>query len=303
MWLTLAFLSAALLGFYDVFKKQSLRDNAVVPVLFLNTLFCALIFLPLIIGSACGLMKEGDMLYVPMGGWETHRYIMLKSCIVLSSWLFGYFAIKHLPLTIVGPVNATRPVLVLIGAVLVFGERLNLYQWCGVFLGVVSFYLLSRSGKKEGISFAHNKWVFFLLLASVLGATSGLYDKFLLSPTGAGLDKMTVQSWYNVYQSVLMFAMLVFLWYPRRRQTTPFRWHWAIPLISIFLTAADFAYFYALSVPGAMISIISMVRRGSVMVSFVFGAMIFREKNLKAKAFDLILIILSMVCLWLGTTS
>ena len=39
MWLLLAFLSATLLGFYDVFKKKSLKDNAVLPVLFLNTFF------------------------------------------------------------------------------------------------------------------------------------------------------------------------------------------------------------------------------------------------------------------------
>ena len=49
---------------------------------------------------------------------------------------------------------------------------------------------------------------------------------------------------------------------------------------------ADFAYFYALSLPGAMISIVSMVRRGSVLVSFVCGAVLFRERNLKAKAID-----------------
>ena len=29
---------------------------------------------------------------------------------------FGYYGMKHLPLTIVGPINATRPVLVLVGA-------------------------------------------------------------------------------------------------------------------------------------------------------------------------------------------
>ena len=46
MWLLLAFLSATLLGFYDVFKKKSLKDNAVLPVLFLNTFFSSLIFLP-----------------------------------------------------------------------------------------------------------------------------------------------------------------------------------------------------------------------------------------------------------------
>ena len=49
MWLILAFMSAALLGCYDSLKKQALKDNAVIPVLFLNTLFSSLIFLPFIL--------------------------------------------------------------------------------------------------------------------------------------------------------------------------------------------------------------------------------------------------------------
>ena len=187
MWLAFAFLSAALLGFYDVFKKQSLKNNAVIPVLFLNTLFCSLIFLPFIVLSACGSpMVEGSIFHVPMVGWESHKYIVLKSCIVLSSWLLGYFGIKHLPITLVGPINATRPVMVLIGAMLVFGERLNLYQWIGVLLAIFSFFLLSRSGKKEGIDFKHNRWVFAIVGAAVLGAVSGLYDKYLMAPIAEG---------------------------------------------------------------------------------------------------------------------
>ena len=37
MWLILAFISAALLGMYEVFKKLALNNNAVLPILFLNT--------------------------------------------------------------------------------------------------------------------------------------------------------------------------------------------------------------------------------------------------------------------------
>ena len=157
MWLVLAFLSAALLGFYDAFKKESLRDNAVLPVLFLNTVFSSLVFLPFILLSfGAPDVLGGTMFDMPVAGWEEHKYILLKSFIVLSSWIFGYFGMKHLPLTIVGPINATRPVMVLIGALLFFGERLNLYQWIGVLLAVLSFFMLSRSGKKEGIDFKHN---------------------------------------------------------------------------------------------------------------------------------------------------
>lgn len=304
MWLSLAFLSAALLGFYDVFKKRSLRDNAVVSVLFVNTLLCSLIFLPLIVGSAAGWISPDAAVYVPTGDWAAHRLILVKSLIVLSSWLLGYVGMKHLPLTLVGPINATRPVMTLVGAMLVYGERLNAWQWAGVGLAVVSFLLLSRSGRKEGIHFAHNRWIYCIVGAAVLGAASGLYDKFLMAPVatgGAGLDKMAVQGWYNVYQCAMMAAMTGLLWWPARRRTTPFRWDAAIPLISIFLTAADLAYFYALSQPGAMISVVSMVRRGSVVVSFLVAALVFREKNLRSKAVDLALVLLGMVCLWIGT--
>ena len=292
MWLLLAFLSARLLGFYDVFKKKALKDNAVLPVLFFNTLFSSLIFLPFAPG-----VLEGTMLDVPVVGWEVHKFIIIKSFIVLSSWILGYFGMKHLPITIVGPINATRPVMVLVGAMLVFGERLNLYQWIGVMLAIISFFMLSRSGKKEGIDFKHNKWILFIILAAVAGAVSGLYDKYLMKQ----LPPMVVQSWYNVYQMFIMCPILALLWWPKRKSSTPFRWDWAIIFISIFLCAADFVYFYALSYEDSMISIVSMVRRGSVIVSFLFGAMVFREKNLKSKAIDLILVLIGMIFLYLGT--
>lgn len=304
MWLILAFLSATLLGFYDAFKKKALSGNAVIPVLFLNTLFSSLIFVPFILTSYTTNVLDGTIFHVASGGWEVHKYIILKSFIVLSSWTFGYFGMKHLPLTIVGPINATRPVMTLVGAMLVYGEVLNLYQWIGVILAVVSFLMLSKSGKKEGIDFKHDKWIYFIVLAAVLGAISGLYDKYLMALPengGVGLDRMIVQSWYNIYQLVMMGFMMMILWWPARHKTTPFRWHWSIIFISIFLSAADFVYFYALSLPGAMISIVSMVRRGSVIVSFLFGAALFHEKNLKAKFVDLLLVLIGMLFLYFGS--
>ena len=293
MWLLLAFLSAFLLGFYDVCKKQALRDNAVLPVLFLNTLFCSLIFLPMAFAT-------------PAGGWAVQRFIVLKSFIVLSSWLLGYLGMKHLPLTLVGPINATRPVMVLVGALLFFGERLNAWQWTGVLLAILGFFLLSRSGRREGIDFRHNRWILCVVGAAVLGAISGLYDKYLMAPTadgGLGLPRLTVQCWYNFYQCLLMGLMLFLDGHHLLgaiHARTPFRWRWSILFISLFLSAADYVYFLSLSQETAMISIVSMVRRSNVLVSFTLGALLFREKNLRSKAIDLALVLLSMLCLWLG---
>lgn len=298
MWLTLAFTSAALLGLYDVAKKRALTDNAVLPVLLLNTLFSSLLFAPVIVAAECGLgWFDGTLLESVPGDAYAHALVALKSAIVLVSWVFGYFAMKHLPLTIVGPINATRPVMVLVGAMLLFGERLNGYQWVGVALALLSLFLLSRSGRREGVDFAHNVWILCIAAAAVMGAVSGLYDKYIM----ARLDPVFVQSWYNFYQLLMMGTVVGLLWWPRRRTTTPFHWSWAIPLISIFLSLADFAYLTALGEEGAMISVVSMVRRGSVVVSFCCGALLFHERNLRAKALDLLFILVGMFFLWLGS--
>jgi drug/metabolite transporter (DMT)-like permease len=290
MWILFAFVSATLLGFYDVFKKQSLRDNAVLTVLLLNCLFSSIIFLPMI-------------WYAPFGGWEVQRYIVLKAFIVLSSWICGYYAMKHLPLTIVGPVNATRPMLVLLGAIFIFGERLNLFQWTGVLLALSSFLLLKLGGKKEGIDFMRNRWALCLIAAALLGACSGLYDKYLMSSPeegGLGLNRLTVQSYFNFYQlAIMLIVVMLERW--KGQSENSFKWRWTIPFISVFICAADLAYFYSLSLDDAMISVVSMVRRGSVVVSFMMGAFLFHERNLKSKAVDLVLVLLGMLCLYLGT--
>ena len=174
MWLILAFFSAALLGFYDVFKKKALTGNALIPVLTLNTLFCSLIFLPMILGSALGIIGNDSPAYITSENWKMHKFILLKSVIVLSSWAFGYAGIKHLPITIVGPINATRPVMTLMGALIIFGERLNAWQWVGVILAVFSFFMLSRSSKREGVNFAHNKWIICVVCSGLLGAASAI---------------------------------------------------------------------------------------------------------------------------------
>ena len=297
MWVLLAFMSAALLGCYDFFKKVSLKDNSVIAVLFLNTLFSALLFAPFIILSRAGVITEGAF-YVPRVGAETHLLLMLKAVIVLSSWLCGYLGIKHLPITIVSPIQSMRPVIVLLGALLLFGESLNIYQWIGVIIAILSVFLLSRSGKREGIDFVSNRWVAFVVLAAIFGAVSALYDKFLMRR----LEPVLVQSWFNLYQCLLMglIALLLNAFLPSQRERR-FHWRWSIPMISLFLGVADFCYFSSLAQEGALIAVVSMIRRGSVVVSFAFGAFLLHEKNLKSKAVDLVLIIIGLLFLYLGS--
>ena len=297
MWVSLAFLSALMLGLYDVAKKRSLKDNAVLPVLWLNTLFSSIIFLPALLDSVVGGgWLDGTLFETTSGTLRDHAMVFIKAMMVLSSWIFGYFGIKHLPITIVGPINATRPILTLVGAMLIFGERLNGYQWVGVVLAIVSLYLLSRSSKREGVNFKNNRWILCIAAAAIIGACCGLYDRHIMY----SMNAVFVQSWYSLYQLLLMSIIVAVLWLPKRAEQR-FHWSWAIPMISILLTTADMAYLQALSNGTAMIAVVSMIRRSSVLVSFTCGAIVFGERNLKAKALDLVLILIGMVFLYIGS--
>lgn len=304
MWLILAFVSATFLGFYDTSKKAALKDNAVLPVLLLNTIFSTLIFSPFLVEHILGagwfdgtIFDTSAYSCCELPELRAHALVILKAFIVLSSWIFGYFGLKHLPLTLVGPINATRPILVLVGATLLFGERLNAYQWAGVLLAILSTYMMSRAGKRENIDFKRNRWIWCVAAATIMGAISGLYDKYIMKSLGP----MFVQSWFNFYQMIIMTIICGLIWYPKRKQTTPFHWTWAIPLISVFICIADFAYFSSLNNQESMISVVSLVRRGSVIISFLCGAILFKEKNLRAKALDLAIILLGMALIWIGT--
>lgn len=299
MWVVLALFSAILLGIYEVFKKLGVNGNAVLPVLFLSTITSSIIFFPPVIGSL--IVPDffiSISLFVPSLTFNEHLLILLKSAIVVSSWIFAFFAVKNLPITIVGPIRATGPVWTLLGAIIIFNEHLNFYQWVGVIVTFFFFFMLSTTGKNEGINFSTNKWVFFIVAATFLGAISGLYDKFIISR----IDRLAVQAWFSFYQVLLLFPVLAITrWGIPKTQRIPFEFRGSIILIGIFLVLADFLYFKALSYNDSMISIISALRRGGVIISFVVGAIVFNEKNLKKKGFYLAGILAGILLITIGS--
>ncbi|MBO7197370.1 MAG: DMT family transporter [Tidjanibacter sp.] len=298
MWIWLALISSILLGFYDVAKKRSVEANAVLPVLTIATSISALFFLPVILSSEFGLgwFAEGNPFYVIPIDLSQHLLIMLKAVIVAATWLFGYLAVKHLPLTIVSPIYALRPVLVLLGSILIFGERLNIYQWIGVVVAFVAFYLMNRSSHKEGIKFTGNKGVFYLMMAVLLGVGSAFCDKILMR----GIQPASVQAWCGLYIALLYGLLTLIIWWPKRKESK-FEWRWSIVLISLFLSIADFCYFNALAQEGALLAVISLIRRGSVIVSFTLGAIFFKERNIRSKALALCVLLVGLYFLLHGS--
>lgn len=280
-WILLTLASAVLLGLYDFVKKLSLKDNAVPIVLLASVCVAASLWTPLIIWSHLSphSFPTSLLLVRPLES-QGHFLLAAKSLLVGTSWSLAFAALKHLPLSIAGPIRSTSPLWTIVIAVMFFAERPQPGQWVGVIVILLSFYAFSLVGMREGIRFHRDRWVLCMLAATVLGAISSIYDKYLLQTVA--LDVATVQAWFSVYLVPVMLPWaLQWAWKDRKR--TPFRWKPTIPLIAIALLLADFCYFSAIDQPGALIAVISPVRRTSLIIPFAIGILFFGERNGKAK--------------------
>lgn len=299
MWIWLGLVSMLFLGVYDVFKKHALRENAVLPVLFLSNLASGLMAVALLFGSALmpQVMDSLGLLVEPVTV-KGQGLLFIKSMIVSISWVLAYFAMKHLPITIVSPIRASGPVWTLVGAIVLFHEAPTGIQWAGMALIFVSYFAFSLVGREEGIHFHRSKWVLCIFMATLIGTTSTLYDKWLIH--NKGFTPVQVQAWYVFYLMVIFTFYFAVLWWPQRKRSTPFVWRWSVPLIGVVLFFADFAYFVGLSSPDALIIILSILRRCSVLVSFVAGAFLFKEVNKRKKAWVLLGILMGVLLIVLS---
>ncbi|MBO4469775.1 MAG: DMT family transporter [Bacteroidales bacterium] len=292
MWLWLALLSAFLLGFYDICKKKALAKNGPIEVLFAATAISTLLLAP--------------CLFVYGGPVGHHLMLAAKAVLVSASWISGMYALKLLPITTVSPLKATRPFFVVLLSLLIFGEKLNALQYAGVALALASIALMSFSGKRDSAGAGdpdqrrERRAGYIAISVSIAaGVASALYDKHIM----VSMKPLFVQSWTNLYITVVVGLYLLIVRALARRSSSgvsAFRWDWILLLTAVLITGADMAYFFALGSEGALLSVISIVRRCAVLVTFVFGALIFKEKNLRGKSFALLVLLAGMVCLMLA---
>ena len=310
-WVILTFLSALCLGFYDISKKVALRDGSVVDVLTASVLISSCILLvPLLLSRLAPSLMTETAFFVPALDLRGHLLTVLKSVIVLSSWLCAYLALKHLPISIVSPWQATRPMWTLIGAMLIFGERLNPWQWTGVLLAIGSLFVFQLSSSDFRLSSfdfrlstlsrprLRSNYYLALALAILIGAGSGLYDKYIMRL----YDHNAVQVYYTLYQAVMM---LVFCYIHHRRHPSSPGFHITrllpVALISVFLVISDNVYMLALQDPDSMIAVVSTIRRGGTVIGFAYGLIFLKEKDPYKKVLCMLGILAGLICLALGS--
>ena len=289
MWTAWILSSSVFLALYDVSKKASVRDNAVLPVLLVSSAAGAAVYVSAL-GMAGGIssalaVSAGDLVLA-----------LTKSVIVGTSWVLTYCALRTLPVTIATPIRASSPALVFIVAFFLYGERPTIAQGLGMLLVFAGYWAFGWAGKHEGIDFFRSRAVWFAVGGMCMSAVSSLWDKFILQK--CALDVETMQFWFQL-GLVAMYAVLLAVQRIAPFRRDEFEWRWTIPLTGALLVAADWLYFNGLAIPDVSIAAGSLLRRFSVVITFVLGAIFFHERNLRRKGIALASILAGVILLCL----
>ncbi len=289
-WTMWILLSAVFLALYDIAKKSSVRDNAVLPVLLCSTCFGCTAFLS-------GLALTGELSpSLAAVTRETAALAAAKSVIVAASWVFTFTALRTLPVTIATPIRASAPAIVFVAAFFVYGERPTPVQLVGMAAVFAGYFAFSWAGRGEGIDFLRDKAVWCAFAGMICSAMSSMWDKYVFQCRGADVEAVQL-----VFQLglVCVYALLFAGRTALRLHGDRFEWRWSIPLVGVLLAAADWLYFKGLAIPDVPISVASLMRRFSVVLTFVFGARFFHETNLRRKAMALALLLagIALLCL------
>ncbi|MEM6468697.1 MAG: EamA family transporter [Planctomycetota bacterium] len=309
-WILLSLVSAMLLGCYDAAKKLSVRDNAVPIVLLASVSIGALIYSPLIaVSKIAPAIIPRESFRVLTLTWADHGLLAAKSVLVGASWTCAFTALKHLPLSIAAPIRSTSPLWTILIAVCFLGERPSMLQAIGMAVTLFGFWQFTLIGRREGIRFTRDRSVAWMIVATLLGACSSIYDKWLLQ--SHGIPAVTLQAWFTVY---LVPVMVPLAWHwkgERHRAETVatdglavdhhgdgrqnFEFRPSLLAVSPLLIAADWFYFTALAEENAMVSIISVIRRSSVVIALIFAAGALSERNFRAKLFCVAQVLLGVL--------
>ena len=288
-WTIWILLSAVFLALYDLAKKASVRNNAVLPTLLASTLCggCAFIAATAVLGDVRAMLHPGGRILVLAG---------VKSVIVATSWILTFCALRTLPITIATPIRASAPALVFVAAFFCYGEVPTWVQGLGMLFVFGGYWAFSWAGRHEGIDFLRNHAVWCAVGGMCCSACSSMWDKYVFQICAAPVE--VVQFWFQIGLFTVYATLLAGRTVLRLRHD-PFEWRWTIPCVGILLALADWLYFTGLAVPGVPISVGSLLRRFSVVITFVLGAKFFHETNLRRKALALAAILVGVVLLTL----
>ncbi len=265
MWIYLCLLFGIFKGFREAVKKKALEKSSIPEVLFFHALLAFLLLIPF----SGNIFLEKPIYY---------GLILIKSSVVFSAWIFAFYSIKTMPVSLYGVIDLSRVLFSTVLGCVVLHETMTAAKFIGAMM-VLAGLLMLNIRKKGGGDDVRTKYVLFAVFSCFLNAVSGIMDKILMS--NADLTSGQLQFWYMLYMTVLYLGYAVCTKTPVKIKTLR-KNPWII-ILSILFVIADRALFVANKDPQSMVTVMTLLKQSSVIVTIILGKLFWKEKNILYK--------------------
>jgi len=280
-WIPLVLLYGLLKGGREIAKKKAMTKNSVMEVLFVYTLMSFVFVLPQA-GQAGGM--EGRFFF----------YIALKSFVMFLAWLFGFYSLKKMPVSLYGVLSLSRVLFASFSGIIFLHEPVSAFQLTGLLIVCAGLLLLKVPARKQPAATENSLenssqtispiYIILAFMSCILNSVSGFMDKVLMKD----VTSSQLQFWYMLFL-ILYYTIYVLV---RRIKINPsvFKngWVWAL---AIMFVIGDKALFIANGMPQSRITIMTLIKQSSCLVTILGGKIFFKEDRILYRLFCALIIL------------
>lgn len=282
-WIFLVLLYGLLKGGREIAKKKAMDKNSVMEVLLAYTLLSFILVIPQAPNA---------------GGLEPKFYflIAIKSFCMFLAWLCGFYSLKKIPVSLYGILSLSRVLFATLLGVVVLHETMTTYKLIGLILVCAGLLLLKFNPKKDNQLTTEKDnqpeiaaiFIILAFISCIFNSISGFMDKILMRD----ITSSQLQFWYMLF-IIIYYGIFVII---KKIKISPSVlknvWVWAL---AVMFVIGDKALFIANANPNSQITIMTLIKQSSCIVTILGGKFIFKEKGIAYKLFCASIVILGIV--------
>ncbi len=274
LWIFFIVIYSLLKGSREGMKKAALKKSSSNEILFFYTLIGLILILPF---SKSAFSLEPIYIF----------YVFIKAAVCCAAWICAFCALKNMSVSLYGIMDLSRMIFSTMLGVFVLGESFTLPRAIGVTLVIIGLFLvnLKKSANSKGMTLPI---LVTALLNCFLNAVSGTMDKVLMQY----MDSSQLQFWFMFFMTVIYGVIL--LVQGERISLKTVKTNFWIPLLSLSLVAGDKLLFEANASPYSEVTLMTVIKQSSVIVTVLTGWLVFHEKHILYKMMCALIVLLGI---------
>lgn len=262
-WIIFTFLYSLLKGMREGMKKAALKKSSSNEILFFYTLIGFIFTIPYFNEA---ILTEPKFIF----------FAFIKAAVCCAAWYFSFIALKEMTVSLYGITDLSRMVFSTLLGVMVLGESFTLPKAIGVVLVIVGLLLVNLKKNASTKEFTLPV-LFAALLNCFFNSVSAIMDKILMRH----MLSSQLQFWFMLFMTVIYAAVLLI--HKEKISFKALKTNYWVPLMSISLVLGDKLLFEANANPLSEVTVMTLIKQSSVIVTVLLGWLVFKEKNILYK--------------------